>query len=60
MILTAEMVEDVLTAYFRRCALIRLAGGIALQDVVNRTAVVPPGWVLDAQTDYYLPPGFEL
>jgi hypothetical protein len=57
--LTVEIVEEVLGSFFRRCELIRLAGGIALQDAVNETAIAPPGWVLDEQTYYYVPPGFD-
>jgi hypothetical protein len=56
---TTKQIEEILGSFFRRCELIRLAGGIALRDVVDRTATVPAGWVLDEQSYYYVPPGFE-
>ena len=58
--LTPLMIADVLAAHHRRCELVRLAGGIAYEAVVDRRASVPAGWVLDEQTYYFIPPGLVL
>lgn len=41
--------------FIARCKAARYAGGLALQDVVERRVAVPEGWWLDHVTDYYLP-----
>lgn len=45
---------------FRRCEAARAAGGIALIDVIDKQTAIPADWVLDIQTQYYLPPNVEL
>ncbi len=58
--ITPEFIEETLSSFFRRCELIRLAGGIALMDVVDRRATVPAGWHLVVATEYFVPPGLVL
>lgn len=55
--LTAEFVQQILASFLRRSEMIRLAGGVALKDVVDGTAIVPDGWVIDYETQFYIPPG---
>lgn len=53
--ISEEHIRQVLTYFFRRCELVKAAGGIALVDIVNG-AEIPEGWIYDTETDYYLPP----
>lgn len=48
-------IRQVLTYFFRRCELVKAAGGLALKDVLDG-AEIPEGWIYDTETDYYLPP----
>ena len=53
------MIEDTLKKFFDRCETVKLAGGLSMLEVVEGKPV-PPGWYLDWQTDYYLPPNVIL
>lgn len=57
MILTREIVEDVLDDFMERCEIARPAG-IAYRDYVEGVPV-PEGWWLDQETYYWLPPNFS-
>lgn len=58
MMLTPEIVTDVLNGFWSRCAEARMAG-IPLYEVVDHIRAVPDGWWFDHDTAYYLPPGFQ-
>jgi hypothetical protein len=55
--ISPELIADIWDEYQRHVAAIRMVGGIALVDAMNGREV-PKGWVLDAMTDYYVPPNF--
>lgn len=59
MVFDQEFIENILSDFFKRSARIKAVGGIALKDVVDGTAVVPVGWVLDEQLFFYIPPHFS-
>lgn len=58
--ITADDVKRVLSEHQRRVSAILAAGGIALYLVVDQRATVPDGWVLDTDTDFYIPPNLDL
>lgn len=54
----AKFIREVLARHFQRVELIRLAGGISAKAACEG-ALIPQGWVMDVETDFYIPPGFE-
>jgi hypothetical protein len=50
----SEFFRNVLETFFARCKRAKECGGIPLTDVFNGRPV-PDGWVLDIETQYYLP-----
>jgi hypothetical protein len=53
--LTEDTVRDTWNAFIERVDRIKAMGGISLWEVENRLKPKPEGWVLDTQTDYYVP-----
>lgn len=57
--ITPEVAGELLKFTTKRCELAELAGGIALEDVVDGVCKVPAGWWFDPFSWYYLPPTFS-
>lgn len=55
-----DFIRECLAEFYRRVEAIKLVGGIAVFDVIDKGAKVPDGWVLDHSTEYYVPPGFSV
>ena len=60
MIITADDVRNIIASHQRRAAAIVAAGGIPLYEVVDNIKTVPDGWVLDSETQFYIPPNLDL
>lgn len=58
-VITEEMIENTIRRAFRRSEAAQAAGGIGEQDRYNG-AVIPEGWKLDYETEYWLPPNVSL
>lgn len=52
--LSVEDVSASLADFTARLEIVRMAGGVAVMDVVNGVATVPTGWILDDYTQFYV------
>lgn len=55
----AAMIDSLISSFLRQCEVARDIG-IPAQAVAAGHATVPPGWVLDPRTQYFLPPNVIL
>lgn len=53
------MIDSLISSFLRQCEVARDIG-IPAQAVAAGHATVPPGWVLDPRTQYFLPPNVIL
>lgn len=57
--LIRDRIRKALEDHMRILRAVHAVGGIAEVDVVRGTASVPPGWILNRQIYYYVPPDFD-